>query len=252
MAYASTGRLLMLPRQASDHVRFAPKADITLQRGAWCQGCSGILNDWLVEARMRWNWHFFCFSIVTTCLIGPGWGQEPLLADGGAAVRAGQYARAVSIYQTLASQGEPKAMASLGVLYLKGLGVTKDIPQAIKWLTLAAEKGDVRAETNLGSVYYDGDGVTQDFGKSVHLFSSAAASGDAGAQFALGVMNAKGQGMPRDVKRAYMWFSIAAEAGLPLATKDRDIATSNMTAGDLQQAKHFITACKLSHYKQCG
>ena len=41
---------------------------------------------------------------------------------------------------------------NLGTLYATGSGVTKDLLQAVKWLTLASESGSAEAQYNLGAL----------------------------------------------------------------------------------------------------
>ena len=46
--------------------------------------------------------------------------------------------RAVALYQQAAARGYVPAEAALGMCYLWGLGVQKDVAQAVKWLSMAA------------------------------------------------------------------------------------------------------------------
>jgi uncharacterized protein len=48
---------------------------------------------------------------------------------------------AVRYYRQAAELGEPFAQLSLGILYRSGNGVAKDNVEAYKWLTLAAAQG---------------------------------------------------------------------------------------------------------------
>ena len=49
-------------------------------------------------------------------------------------------------YRLAADKGVPAAQFALGVLYLNGDGVAKDVGQARKWLTAAADKGNSSAK----------------------------------------------------------------------------------------------------------
>jgi TPR repeat protein len=60
-----------------------------------------------------------------------------------------------------------------------------------------------------------------------------AEQGDAGAQYNLGGMYMCGQGVPQ----GHMWFNLAAVQGNETAAKNRDIAVSLMTPGDLSTAQ---------------
>lgn len=174
------------------------------------------------------------------------------LADAGNAARAGDYSKALSIYRSLAAKGDPKAQNSLGTMYYRGVGVEKNVPEAIRWLTAAAKGGDIHAETTLGAIYYSGDGVSADFRRAYQFASTAAAANEPGGQYLLGLMYATGKGAARDSKRAYVWFSIAAEKGLDLAAKNRDIAAQLLDGTGLNEAKRLADECKNSHFKHCG
>jgi len=117
------------------------------------------------------------------------------------------------IVEPLAKNGHAKSQARLGALYRLGLGVSKNVIEAIKWTTLAAEQGDVKGQFNLGLTYYNGDGVTQDHDKAFKLYTKAAEQGHAQAQGKVGFMYSTGQGVPQDYKEAIKWFRLAAEQG---------------------------------------
>lgn len=53
---------------------------------------------------------------------------------------------------------------NLGLLYLQGLGVTKDSKEAFEWLRKSAEQGNREAQNQLGNMYFNGDGVE----KNIH------------------------------------------------------------------------------------
>ena len=54
-----------------------------------------------------------------------------------------------------ASQGNAEAQFELGCIYDKGLGVTRNYEEAIKWYREAAKRGNARAKNNLGYIYQD-------------------------------------------------------------------------------------------------
>jgi len=57
----------------------------------------------------------------------------------------------VSVTQTkeLAEHGNSKAQYLLGLLSFKGIGIEKDINEAIRWFTSASENGEVKADVIL-------------------------------------------------------------------------------------------------------
>jgi TPR repeat protein len=72
------------------------------------------------------------------------------------------YDEAHQLCQSLANEGQAKAMNCLGVMYRNGQGVSKDQGQAIEWFRKAAQKHDAHAENNLGLAYQNGQGVGKD------------------------------------------------------------------------------------------
>src|SRR5262245_8127035 len=66
------------------------------------------------------------------------------------------YKGARNIAEQAAKSGEARAMAMLGVLYQKGLGVPADLNKAVEWYAQAAEKKDADAQYSLALIYLDG------------------------------------------------------------------------------------------------
>lgn len=60
--------------------------------------------------------------------------------------------KAVSDFEFCANQGDAESARYLGIMYLRGKGVSKDAQQALKWLELAANGGDELAQKNLQSL----------------------------------------------------------------------------------------------------
>ena len=66
---------------------------------------------------------------------------------------------------------------SLGSMYRKGYGVTKDYKEAVYWFRKAADQGNAKAQNNLGSMYRKGYGVAKDYKEAVYWFRKAADQG---------------------------------------------------------------------------
>jgi TPR repeat protein len=106
---------------------------------------------------------------------------EPF-TDGVAAYEQEDYAAAASLWRPLAEQGNARAQASLGFLYLHGQGVPLDSVEAARWLQLAAAQGDALAQGSLGFLYAYGVGVPRDLVRAHAWFSLAAAHADGALQ----------------------------------------------------------------------
>lgn len=71
-----------------------------------------------------------------------------------AAQSGGDYTTAVTLWKTLAGQGDPVAQYNLGMLYRQGVGVAIDNTLSRYWLALAARQGlaEAYAQINTGSL----------------------------------------------------------------------------------------------------
>ena len=66
------------------------------------------------------------------------------------------YEEALRQLRPLAESGNAKAQSSLGVLYQLGMGINRDLQEAIKWFKLAVDQGEGIAAHNLGTIYLTG------------------------------------------------------------------------------------------------
>ena len=92
------------------------------------------------------------------------------------------YSVAFNTWSRLAQAGNPEAQNNLGFMYLKGVHVTTNYLEAIKWFRLAAAKEYAAAQNNLGFVFENGMGVTTDYLEAAKWYRLAARQGYAGAQ----------------------------------------------------------------------
>ena len=112
-----------------------------------------------------------------------------------------------------AEQGDVNAQYSLGQIYRKGEGVSRDYAKAVKWYRKAAEQGYADAQFKLGVMYHNGKGVPQDDAEAVKWYRKAAEQGNSYAQRNIGVMYHNGKGVKQDTTEAVKWYRKAAEQG---------------------------------------
>ena len=79
------------------------------------------------------------------------------------ALRNGECEVAARELLPLATSGSILAQAALGDFYRKGIGLAKELQEAVRWFRLGAEQGNPRAQDDLGCLYAEGQGVTQVF-----------------------------------------------------------------------------------------
>jgi hypothetical protein len=113
----------------------------------------------------------------------------------------------------VAPHGPAKAQNLLGQMYEEGLGVEKNIVEAIKWYERAAMRGIPEAENRLGHIYYRGGAVGQDLQKARKWLARAAKHDVGEAQYTLGHMYQNGEGVPVNRQTAAGWLKKAAVHG---------------------------------------
>lgn len=112
-----------------------------------------------------------------------------------------------------AEQGNPRAMANLGMDYMYGDGVEKDPDEAIRWFKKAVAKGNNLGRVALGKCYCDGSYLDRNIHEAIKLFSLAAAEGHKRSQYELGVMYLEGNGVEKDIDYAIELLIKSSEQG---------------------------------------
>lgn len=88
-----------------------------------------------------------------------------------------EYGKLFAGYLPLAEQGYPLAECQIGYFYTEGLGVEKDLEQALYWTRRAAEHGDWDGQFNLGCFYEEGLGTARDREQAARWYREAARQG---------------------------------------------------------------------------
>ena len=70
-----------------------------------------------------------------------------------AAFEVGDYANAFKLLKPLADQGDAEAQCIIGNMYDLGLGLERDILEAIEWYRKSAEQGYGLASNNIGTIF---------------------------------------------------------------------------------------------------
>ena len=112
----------------------------------------------------------------------------------------------------LANDGDSTAQTALGLLYERGLGVTRDSAQALVWYRRAAAQGDALAEFHIGSLYERGAGVSRDYSEAAAWYQRASDKGNDSAQAALAYLYDRGLGVERNFAEAEALYSRASES----------------------------------------
>jgi TPR repeat protein len=98
-------------------------------------------------------------------------------------------------------------------MYANGVGVKKEVVQAVHWYRKAAEQGGADAQYNLGIMYANGGSTKKGAVQAVSWYRKAAVQGHAQAQYHLGVMYGIGNGVQQSLSEAARWWRMAADQG---------------------------------------
>lgn len=109
-----------------------------------------------------------------------------------------------------AEQGDAWSQLNLGAAYDNGMGVARDIEQALHWYRKAAEQGLAEAQFNLAHLL-----VSEEISSvaAAEWMGKAAAQGMADAQYLMGVIYAEGIGVAVDDEKAVAWLQQAVAQG---------------------------------------
>ncbi|CAK0855790.1 unnamed protein product [Prorocentrum cordatum] len=103
---------------------------------------------------------------------------------------SGEKREAARLLTQAATQGHGRAQVLAGKVHMFGIGVEKDEPKAVEFITLAAESGTKEGQYLMGSMLLEG--------RVVQWFEKAALQGHQNAQYNLSQMLATGDGIEMD------------------------------------------------------
>jgi TPR repeat protein len=147
------------------------------------------------------------------CLVGPQLAEAGSYEEGRMAYISGDYKKAFSILQPLATEGDSEAQKMLGIMYDYGHGVKANSEKALLWYLRSAEQGHPAVQYQVGAKYFRGDGVKQNYQEAARWWEMAANGGQVDAQFNLGLMYFRGLSIAADDEKAAALFVQAAEQG---------------------------------------
>jgi len=95
-----------------------------------------------------------------------------------------------------ANEGHLDSQFNVAMMYERGIGVEKNLAEAIVWYRKAALKDHSPSQFNLGVIYENGQGTAVDFAEANAWYRRAAQQGDALAIGNLGMLYIRGDGVP--------------------------------------------------------
>ena len=107
----------------------------------------------------------------------------------------------------------PAAINDMGVHYLEGNLVEKNIEKAKEMFLEAADSGDAVAYRNLGIIYYWKEYGMKNRKLAADYWKRGAELGDTDSQYNYGYILKKGHGVKKDKQEAIRWFKLATQNG---------------------------------------
>ena len=161
------------------------------------------------------------------------------------------YARALYYLSFEAVQGNAIAQYNLGLMYKDGVGVDKDINEALGWFILGSENGHMLSKYALGLLYYHGKGTSINFNKAMNLFLDASFMGHPASQINVGNMYYFGQGVSKNYPKAHMWWSFAKEKGVEAAFNNLTMIENKMSESQILEAQKLYNKCQKTTLPKC-
>ncbi|MDP2077736.1 MAG: NifU family protein [Sulfuricurvum sp.] len=156
--------------------------------------------------------------------------EESLMQTAIKAYDVKDFMSAKNIWESL-SDSDANAMVNLGSLYVKGLGMEKNIHKAYDLFDKAASLGHETAAYYLGGMYENGIGVTANPAEAIRNYTVAAKAGMSTAQLKLGIMLRN-----EDIKNSMHWMIKAAHAGEAQAHSLLTYVSNQTSASDINVA----------------
>lgn len=167
---------------------------------------------------------------------------------------ARDYGTALMRYAEACDQGVATACGSLGAMYFKGTGVSRNGARAAAPLATACDAGLTYACAYLAVLYDNGDGVTANKAMAFRLYNGACEKSDMVSCQKLGQLYERGQGTATNVAQAASLYQQSCSAG----QADGCVSVGNMYANgvyfrrnEAQALSFFKRACTIGAASGC-
>jgi len=151
------------------------------------------------------------------------------------------YAVALKWLTAAAQKQQPMAQHELGLMYLDGLGVNKDIPKMVQLFEKASANNYIPAARDLGDFYASADFGYLNMPLSFEHYLHAARLGDAQSERNTAMLYCNGNGTEKDMVRCAAWLFRATEKDAKTNEADMNNVTAAPSPTDLQRAKALAT-----------
>ena len=144
--------------------------------------------------------------------------------------KKGNYQQAFQILKPLAEEGNARAQAYVGMMYLLGDGTSQSYAEALRLAKLSVKQGDPEGQLLLSFFYEVGEGVNKNPKEAFRLCALSAQQGNRDGQMCLANMYEEGRGVPQNLSEAIKFYKLAADKGDAVAKKKVSELTAKSAA----------------------
>ncbi len=162
----------------------------------------------------------------------------------------------LTLCEMLGRRGDVGALASAGMMKIKGVGVSGKSEEGMRILRECALRGSSDAYITLGELYREGVYIPKDVNASVFNYEMAAKGGRADAYEALGDIYTDGKDIARDFIKALNYYEQAAKlgsvkgerrAGEIISEREKLYRHASLTPDDEEKFKLFAISGAMGH-----
>ncbi|QKM64324.1 hypothetical protein DCO17_03180 [Polynucleobacter tropicus] len=160
------------------------------------------------------------------------------------AYEAGEYTKALHIFEQLSNAGDSQAQYDLSQMYLQGIGTNKNLEKGWVWMNRAANGGNVQAMLELAVRYQKSPSLENSEQMAFMWFQKAAMAGSAAGQYNLAHLYEDGNQTPVDLVQAYVWMVLSHNSGNPMAASEAKQLKAKLSPAELDKADVMISKLK--------
>jgi TPR repeat protein len=162
------------------------------------------------------------------------------------AYEAGEYKKALHIFEQLSNDGDSQAQYDLSQMYLQGIGTSKNSEKGWVWMNRAADGGNVQAMLELAVRFQKSPALENSEQMAFYWFQKAAMAGSAAGQYNLAHLYEDGNQTPVDLVKAYAWMSLSNRSGNPMAETEAKALKTKLTPSELEKADALLAKLEKS------
>jgi TPR repeat protein len=162
------------------------------------------------------------------------------------AYEAGEYKKALHIFEQLSNDGDSQAQYDLSQMYLQGIGTSKNPEKGWVWMNRAADGGNVQAMLELAVRFQKSPALENSEQMAFYWFQKAAMAGSAAGQYNLAHLYEDGNQTPVDLVKAYAWMSLSNRSGNPMAETEAKALKTKLTPSELEKADALLAKLEKS------